>query len=172
MSDDGDELEYEYEEPVYLGDRRFFEFVDLGGRPDGGTIGGKVGPCAARPAYLTEPTNLVLRVEEAWRTPYSELTCEHVRTLLEQKMALEALAEPILEFAARYPTVFISNYPGETGLLALRAAEDLLEVAPKQFREWLQGDFAWMDEAFAFSRSLRREAEEALTAARARAATR
>ena len=82
-------------------------------------------------------------------------------------MALEALAEPILEFVASYPTATISNYPGEMGLGALRAAEDFLKLAPKQFRAWLEGDFDWMDEAFSSSRSLRREAEEGLKAARA-----
>lgn len=171
MNDDPAASEDDYEEQEYLHDRRFFEFVDLAGLPPRGTIAGKAGPCPARPAYLREPTNLVLTVEKAWHSPYSELTCEQVRTLLCQKMALEALAEPILEFSARYPTAAISNYPGEMGLMVLRAAEDFLKLAPKRFREWLQGDFGWMEETFRFSRPLRREAEEALSAARALAAS-
>jgi hypothetical protein len=156
-------------EPEHLGDRRFFESVGLGGLPAAGTVAGKAGPCPARPSYLPEPTSLVLRVEEAWRTPYPELTCEQVRTLLEQKMALEALANPILEFAARYPTAIISNYQGEMGLMVLRAADDFLLHAPVRFRDWLSGDFGWMNEAFEWSRRLRSEANEALTAARAAA---
>jgi hypothetical protein len=101
----------EYSDPEYLADRRFFDLVDLAGLPPTGYIAGIVGPCPERPTYLSEPTGLVLMVEEAWATPYAELTCEHVRTLLEQQMALEALSQPILDFVARYPTAVITNYP-------------------------------------------------------------
>jgi hypothetical protein len=166
MSKGADDFSDDYVEPEYLGDRRFFEFVDLGGLPAAGTVAGKAGPCPTPSDYLREATSLVLRVQEAWRTPYPDLTCEDLRTLLEQKMALEALAEPILEFAARYPKAMITNYEGEMGLLVLRAADDFLVHAPTSFRDWLRGDFGWMDEAFGWSRPLRREAEVALTAAR------
>jgi hypothetical protein len=170
MSWNAGDSEDDFVEPEYLGDRRFLEFVGLGGFPAAGTIAGKAGPCPTRPDYLSDPTNLVLCVEEAWRTPYPDLSCEQVRTLLEQKMALEALADPILDFAARHPTAIISNYQGEIGLLVLRAAEDFLVHAPVRFRSWLDGDFGWMEEAFGWSRSLRREAEDALAAARSAAA--
>lgn len=166
MNQDAGGFEEDFLDPEYLADRPFFELVDLGGLPPAGTVGGIAGPCPERPDYLPQPTNLVLTVEEAWNTPYLRLTCEHVRTLLSQKMALEALADPILEFAQRYPTAIITNYQGEIGLLALRATKHFLRHAPAHFRSWLKGDFDWMDEAFGWSRSLRREAGEALAAAR------
>ncbi|HYJ81369.1 MAG TPA: hypothetical protein VEW26_00780 [Allosphingosinicella sp.] len=173
MNPDADGPDDAFFEPEYLGDRPFFEFVDLGGLPAVGTVAGRAGPCPERPEYMRrEPSSLVLEVEEAWRTPYLNLTCEQVRTLLSQKMALEPLADRILEFAERYPTATVTNYSGEVGLLVLRAAEEFLRHSPARFRFWLSGDFDWMDEAFGFSRSLRREADEALAAARAAAGLR
>jgi CDI immunity proteins len=147
-------------------DQRFFALVGLGGLPPKGTLEGASGVQADEGPYATR---LIERVRRAWRTPYPELTCEQVRTLLGQKMGLEWLAEPILRFIGRYPMATITNYPGEMSLLTLRAAEEFLSFAPHSFQAWLNSDLGWLDEAFGWSRQLRREADEALCSARARA---
>ena len=161
MNDDPDDFKLED-----LGDRRFFDFVSMEGLARDGALSGAPG----EPAPNADQSPMVRRFEQAWHTRYRELTCEQVRLLLGQKAGIERLAGPILEFVSRYPTAHITNYPGEMALLAMRAADAFLVHAPVAFRQWLEGDFAWMDEAFCFSRSLRREADEALSAARAIAA--
>ena len=152
---------------LYLADVRFFELVDPGVLPLDGTLERASGLTSDPGPYAT---SLIAGVETAWRTPYRDLTCEQVRKLLGQKMGLEQLAEPILRFVVLYPTSTVANYPGEMGLLTLKAATEFLAFAPLPFRDWLSGDFGWLDEAFGWSRSLRREAEQALSRARALAA--
>lgn len=92
--------------------------------------------------------------------------------MLGQKCGLEWLAEPILRFIVRYPRATMTNYPGEMALLTLQAATEFHAFAPQAFRDWLRGDFDWMDEAHAWSPRLRREADELLSAARVPAAIR
>ena len=111
-------------------------------------------------------TSLIERCETAWRTPYRELTCEQVRTLLSQRMGIHWLATPILGFNVLYPAATITNYPGEMVLLSLRAATDLLAAAPDTFRNWLSGDFDWFAEVFGWDKRLLGEAEAALGSAR------
>ena len=148
---------------AFLGDEAFFAMVDLGELPPQSTLERASGLKSEPGPYATK---LIERVERAWRTPFRELTCEQVRSLLGQQMGLDWLAEPILEFVERYPATAITNYPGEMGLLALRAAEKLFRFAPEKVITWLRGDFSWMDEAFGSSSGLRREAESALGTAR------
>ena len=162
MSDHWDDLE---PEPEYLRDRPFFDFADQGGLPDRGSLAGATGLPAADPPY---PTSLVRSGETAWRTPFAELSCEQARLMLEQKLGLEVLAAPIMSFIKRFPRALISNYPGEMELMVLRAADEFLRHEPREFRAWLAADPDWLD-AFAWSRSLLREAREAFAAARAMA---
>ena len=117
-------------------------------------------------------TSMIQRCETAWSTPLKGLTCKQVRLLLGQQMGLAWLGKPILDFVGRWPEAMVTNYPGEMALLALRAAPELLEHAPVELREWLQGDFGWMDAAFGWDEEgeLLAEAKWALAAARARAA--
>lgn len=162
MSGDWDNLE---EEPECLRDRRFFDLADQCGLPDRGTLAGATGLPAADPPYAT---SLVRDVETAWRTPFAELSCEQARLMLGQKMGLEVLAAPIISFIQRFPQAFISSYPGEMELMVLRAADEFLRHDPCGFRAWLGTEPAWIM-AFDWSRPLRREAHEALAAARAKA---
>ena len=148
-----------------IADRCFFEFVELGALPPNGTFEGASGQRASDGPY---ETSLVERCETAWRTPYRNLSCAQVSTLVAQKMGLQWLGRPALEFARRYPAATIQYYPGEMVLFCLRAAEELATVAQPEFAEWLRGDFGWMEEVFGSSRPLLREAQNALSEARRR----
>ncbi|HEX8191745.1 MAG TPA: hypothetical protein VF552_02495 [Allosphingosinicella sp.] len=150
-------------EPEYLAERRFFDFADPSGLPARDTLSAATG--SSPPAAL-HPTGLVRDAAAAWDTPYAELTCEQVRLLLGQKMALAVLARPILSFIARCPRAAITNYAGEMERLVLAAAAEFLTHERAAFRAWLAGDFSWMEDTFGSSRPLLREAKEALASAR------
>ena len=151
------------EDPDYLADHRFFDLVDLGGLPPQGSLEAASGLKSNPGPYAT---GLIERGETAWRTPFRELSCESVRTLVEQKFGLQWLGRPAIAFASAYPGAAITNYPGEMGLLCLRAADELAEWAQPDFARWLASDFGWMDEVFGWSRALLKEAGEALAHAR------
>ena len=146
-----------------LYDVRFFDLVDLGGLPPQGTLEGASGFKSHPGPY---ETNLIERVETAWRTPYRDLSCAQVSTLVAQKMGLEWLGRPALEFASRYPLATIQYYPGEMGVSCLRAAAELMKIAPPEFRLWMSGDFGWIEEAFGCSRSFLKEVRAELEKAR------
>ena len=142
---------------------RFFDLVELGGLPPQGTLEGASGFKSDPGPYAT---GLIERVETAWRTPYRDLTCAQVSTLVEQKMGLQWLGAPALEFASRYPLATIQYYPGEMGVSCFRAAAELMKVAQAEFRIWMSGDFGWIEEAFGWSPSFLKEVKAELAKAR------
>jgi hypothetical protein len=109
---------------------------------------------------------MIRRCEEAWSTRLCDLTCEQVRLLAGQRLGLQWLGRPLLEFVRRYPTVTVTNYPGEMAKLCLFAADDLVDFAGAELRQWLQEDFSWLESTFGVSRPLLREARDALAHAR------
>ena len=147
----------------YLDGKRFFDLVDYGGLPPDGSLEGASGQRAAAGPY---ETSLIRRVEQAWRTPFRDLTCGQVSTLVSQKMGLEWLGRPAIAFAARYPGATLRFYPGELVLACLRAAEELLALAEPECSQWLEGDFGWFEDVFGEDRSLLKEAQRALSDAR------
>ena len=149
----------------YLAETRFFEMVATGDLPPSKSLEEITGLKGGEPPYVTD---LVRRAEEAWRTPLEMLTCEQVRLFVGQKMGLEWLGKPAIEFARRYPEAVITNYPGEMVLLCLRAADELAEIARPDLAEWLAHDFGWMDRVFDWDdeEDLVAQAKVALTAAR------
>lgn len=143
----------------------FFDLVDIGELPPSVTLEQISGLKGSAPPYAT---NMVQWAEEAWRTPFAELTCEQVRLLVSQKMGLEWLGKPAIGFARQHPDAIITNYPGEMVLLCLRAAPDLAEVAREEFVDWLSDDFGWMDRVYEWDEEedLVAQANMALAAAR------
>lgn len=103
-------------------------------------------------------TNVTLTVEVAWNSPIRELTCEHLRMLVSQKMGLKWISAAVAEFVDLHPRVEISNYPGELSILALKALREIDECDPRAAARLRALDYSWMDEEFSFSRPLRREA--------------
>ncbi len=159
-----DSVQDPFREPDFIGDHRFFEIVDLDGLPPNGTLAGTSGAPASQGPYAT---SLVERCEIAWRTPFAELTCGQVRTLLSQGMGLEWLAKPALAFALRRPDAYVANYPGEMLLLCLQAAKEMNAVAPAAFRALLDASPTLIDQLFGWSRSELRRAQDILAAAQA-----
>jgi len=115
-------------------------------------------------------TSLIERVAEAWETPLRSLTCAQVCMLVGQQFGMQWLAKPVLRLLAIAPRAEFRFYPGDLTLGALQAHRDLMSHAPAETRAWLNGDFDWMAEAFAFSEGLPDEAAQALSAARKAAA--
>ncbi len=103
-------------------------------------------------------TNVTLTVEAAWHSPISELTCEHLRILVSQKMGLKWISAAVAEFVDIHPRVEITNYPGELSLLALKALPEIAESNPGAAARLRTIDYSWMEEEFSFSRPLQREA--------------
>lgn len=101
--------------------------------------------------------------------PLQELSCEQVRLLLGQRMGLDWLGKPILDFVSKWPAALVANYPGEMTCLCLNAAEELSKFAPAEFRIWLGRDFGWLEEAFDWDDTdeVLSETKEQLAAARA-----
>lgn len=148
---------------IDFGHARFFDIVDLGDLPPQGSLEGASGFKSNPGPY---PTNLVETGETAWRTPFRELTCPQVSTLVEQKMGLEWLGRPAIAFATRYPFASIQYYPGEMGVHCLRAAKDLSRVAQPEFGKWLKSSFNWLDRVRDWPSAFREEMKESLAAAR------
>jgi hypothetical protein len=141
----------------------FFTLVDLDGLPPQGTLEGASGRKSMPGPYAT---SLIELGETAWRTPFRDLTCSVVSTLLEQKAGLQWLGRPAIQFASRYPTAEIQYYPGEISLSCLRAAAELSRVARPEFETWVRGDFAWIRKAYGWSPRFLSEVEATLEAAR------
>lgn len=149
-----------------LADRPFFGLVGYGALCPDSTLARLSGHPAAEPPYLTP---LIRHVEQAWCTPLRLLTCEQVREMLGQKMGLEWLGPPILEFLKQQPEAEIMNYPGEMVLLSLRASEEMHAVCGASYARWLlAGNFDWMDRIFGWDADLLDAARTSLDAARAR----
>ena len=146
-----------------LHDVPFFSLAGLDGLPPQGTLEGASGRQSMRGPY---ETSLIEVIETAWRTAFRDLTCSAVSTLIEQKMGLQWLARPAIRFASRYPTAEIRYYPGEIGLSCLRAADDISRVARSEFREWVNGDFAWIKKAYGWSPKFLAEVQATLEEAR------
>lgn len=142
---------------------RFFDLVDLGALPPHGTLEGASGLKSDLGPYLT---NLIDACETAWRTPFRDLTCVQVSTLLEQKMGLEWLGRPAIAFAVRYPFASIQYFAGEMAVHCLRAANDLSRVAQPEFEKWLKSNFAWIDRVRDWPPAFREEVKALLAAAR------
>lgn len=159
----------EPDEDNYLADVPFFTLVGLGDLWPPSSLEHVSGERLRREGHETD---MIRRVEEAWRTPFRDLTCEQARLLLSQKWGLEWLGPAIVEFVRRYPDAIVTNYAGEMGLLSLRAADPLLAAAGPAFIAWLDEDFGWMDYVFGWNRELTREARLALASACLLAASR
>lgn len=152
-----------WDESLPLGDTRFFDLVEMP-RFSGGSLEAISGWRASDPPYLT---SLIEEHERAWRKPFADLTCADIEMFVGQRSALEWLARPVLDLLAARPDTFMENYPGDLAMLTLQAAPDMLAHEPARFRAWLVGDFAWAEQAFRFSRGLRRRFDAALAEARA-----
>lgn len=144
-------------------DLRFFDLVPFGELPPDGSLEGASGMKARRGGY---ETSLVECGETAWMTPYRELSCAQVSTLVSQKMGLRWLGRPALAFATRYPLATIQYYPAEMGVFCLRAADQLAEFAQPEFGAWLAGNCSWTQQAFQWDRKLLRQVNAELRAAR------
>lgn len=112
-------------------------------------------------------TDMIRRVEEAWRAPFKNLTCGQARLLLSQKMGLRWLASPILNFIRLHRDARITNYEGEMVALVLRAAREFNELCGPEFGIWLEQDFAWLEDVFDWDEQLLRDQKKALATARA-----
>lgn len=150
-------------EEDYLGKTCFFDLVGYGGLWPTASL---ESVSKQRSSYGPYETDLVRRIEEAWRTPFRDISAEQVRLLLGQRTGLAWLGRPILEFVIRFPQATVTNYAGEMVLLTLRAAEEMKAAARSEFSAWLTGDFSWMDDTFGWDEALRREATSALQAAK------
>lgn len=145
------------------GPKRFFEIVDLHGLWPNASLQSLSGYPAPWGPFETP---LIQWVEEAYATPIKRLTCEQVRLLLSQKMELKQLADPIIEFVSRFPRARITNYEGEMVALSLRAATEFLEVTPNAYKNWLSGDFAWLEACFGWDVELSEEVTNSVAKAR------
>jgi hypothetical protein len=92
----------------------------------------------------------------------TDLTCEQVRLLVGQKMGLELLADAVARFVTAKPAAYVTFYPGDMTVAALRAFPQLLEHAPASAREMLKIDFGFLAE----QERLWAELEEAIEASR------
>lgn len=146
-----------------LYDAMFFDLVELDGLPPDASLESMSGMPSNPGPYATP---LIEQCETAWRTPFPQLTCETVLTLVGQKMGLEWLGVPAIEFARRHPKATIV-YPGDMTLACLQAASELLSVAAVEMKAWLQGDFEWMDETYSWEGAPLWEARSELAFARA-----
>lgn len=153
MNDDPDDWE----------DRPFFEVVGFGDLWPNASLQSVSGEQSSEGPYETD---MIRRVEEAWRTPFRSLTCGQVRLLLGQKMGLRWLTLPIISFVKLYRNARITNYEGEMAALVLRAARDFDEFGGSEFRAWLKQDFAWLDDVFNWDEQLLRDQKKALATAR------
>lgn len=151
------------EEDLHLGETPFFQLVEMP-RFAGGSLEVLSGVRAASGPF---ETGLIETVETAWRKPLSALTCEEVATLVGQRMALEWLAGPVLDFVIRYPAADDGCYPGHMISAVLDAEAEFREHAPAPFDDWLGLPELWPPYLFRWSRSFQREMEEKLAAARA-----
>ena len=149
--------------PDYLAETLFFRLVDYHALWPNASLETLSGEPSVHGPYATD---MVRRVEEAWRTPLRNLTCEQVRLLLGQRMGLEWLARPILEFITAYPDAPITNYEGEMVALALQAAKEINRYAPDEFRRWLNHDVGWIDDVFDWDDELHRDVSRSLASAR------
>ncbi|MEO0463752.1 MAG: hypothetical protein AAF127_11520 [Pseudomonadota bacterium] len=138
--------------------RRLSEFIDIGliGEPNQSIadLSGnhdRLGPEDFR-------TSLIEFVDETWHLPLHEWTCEHFRTLVEQRMALEWIAETIAEFVDLHARIMITNYEGEVSILALKALDDIQKVNPVAASRLRSLDYSWMCDEFAYNKDLQREA--------------
>jgi hypothetical protein len=111
-------------------------------------------------------TSLIETVEEAWFSPICDLSCEHLRVLVSQKMGLKWISGAVAEFVERHPRVEITNYPGELSLLALKALAEIEDYNPQAATRLRSIDYSWMEEEFSFSRALQREAAAILSSIR------
>lgn len=154
------------EEEQYLADALFFSLVEISSLPPDESLASLSGHPSSPPPYAT---TVIRRCEEAWSTPLRSLTCEQVKSLLVQRMGLEWLGRPLLDFVTRQPAAMVLNYPGDMSLGCLRAAQELSDLAPVELRAWLRGDFGWIVDAFAWDEEgrLLDEAQNTLAAARA-----
>ena len=150
------------EEDLWLGDTPFFQLVEAP-RFAGGSLEVLSGLAAARGPF---ETGLIEMVETSWRKPLSDLTCEEVATLVGQRMALEWLAGPVLDFVRRYPAADDGCYPGHMISAVLNAEALFREHAAARLEEWLDLPEPWPPDLFRWSRSLQREMEEKLATAR------
>jgi len=111
-------------------------------------------------------TTVTVTVERAWHSRIEDMTCEHLRMLVSQKMGLKWISEAVAEFVERYPRVEITNYPGEFSILALKALAEIEQSNPSAATRLRDVDYSWMEEEFSFSRQLQREAAAVLSSIR------
>jgi hypothetical protein len=111
-------------------------------------------------------TTVTLTVEQAWHSPIEEMTCEHLRMLVGQKMGLRWISGAVAEFVDRHPTIEITHYAGELAMLALYALPDIEASDPAAAAHLRSLDYSWMEDLFSFSPQLQREAAALVAALR------
>jgi hypothetical protein len=149
-----------------FGEKLFFPLLD-----------GKIVPTKKSLQVLTgemigdAPTPMIQRANTAWVTPLSDLSCEQVRLLVSQTMGLRYLAEPVAIFVQNDPYAWVTFYPGDLSVAALKAFPELLEISPVAARKMASVDFDQVIQGLekvdpAFARKVKQYVQEALALAR------
>lgn len=147
------------------GETLFFNFLPAGVARSGPASLAEISGEQMRPAAHFQ-SYVTTTIEDAWSLPLTRLTCEHVRLLASQRCGLRWLSRPIAEFVHRYPRAEITFYPGDLTMAALQAFAEIASFDQKAAMLIRCADFSWMAEEYSFSRSLAREAEMLVEAAR------
>jgi hypothetical protein len=95
-------------------------------------------------------SGLERRVAKAWVLPAASLSCAQCRMLVGQRLGLQWLARPIMNFVIRYPKAECDLFPGDLTAIALVVLRDIAKFAPEETDHLMAQDFEW----------LRREASE------------
>lgn len=115
-------------------------------------------------------SSLVRRAAIAWQAPLEQLTCEQARLLVGQGMGLRWLSQPVCALLKLRPDAEVTLYAGDLARAVLERISDFIHYAPESTREFLAGDFSWIDDLQAADREFGdtsgEQAEQLLTAAR------